>query len=261
MLLQEPSLRGVAMGSPAWFAAQRALLDHKPLLRACYDDWYRRLIADVASVPQGASGELLELGSGGSYLRTLLPEVITSDVVAGLADRVVDARALPFADRSLRAIVLTHCLHHIPEVARFFAEAERTLVPGGVVSMIEVAHTPLARAVFGSFHPEPYDDQAADWTFDQSDAMADANQALSWLVFVRDRGRFERDHPTLRIERLTLLPWFAYLASGGVTRRSMLPGPLAVLATAVDRLTAPAWGAFALHWHITLRKVDPGQPG
>ncbi len=255
MLLQEPSLRGLEMGSPGWFAAQRALLDSKPLLRGCYDDWYRRLIADAASVPLDAGGELLELGSGGSYLCTMLPGVITSDVVAGLADRVVDARALPFADGGLRAILLTHCLHHIPEVTRFFAEAERTLVPGGVVSMIEVAHTPLARAVFGHLHPEPYDDQAGDWTFDQTDAMADANQALSWLVFVRDRARFERQHPTLRIDRLALLPWFAYLVSGGVTRRSLLPGALGFVATAVDRMTRPVAGAVALHWHITLRKV------
>lgn len=254
MLLQEPSLQGLSLGSPEWFAAQRRLLAQKPLLKRCYDGWYRALLDDEASVPAERAGLLLELGSGGSYLCELRPDVITSDVVAGLAQRVIDARELPFADASLRAIFLTHALHHIPQVERFFAEAQRTLVPGGVVSMIEVAHTPLARGFFSNLHPEPYDDRAKGWDFAQQDAMADANQALSWLAFVRDRKRFEAEFPDLVIERLAYLPWCAYLASGGVTRRSMLPGPLANLAVVVDAATRPLGGLFALHWHITLRR-------
>ena len=91
------------------------------------------------------SGVMLELGSGGSYLKDLRPSIISSDVVPDVADRVIDGRALPFADNSLQAIFLTHVFHHIPEVDAFLKEAQRTLVPGGVISMIEVAHTPFAR--------------------------------------------------------------------------------------------------------------------
>lgn len=50
----------------------------------------------------------------------------TSDVfpVPGVG-RVIDARYLPFEDESLRAIVGTNVLHHIPEIERFFTEATR----------------------------------------------------------------------------------------------------------------------------------------
>jgi len=38
-------------------------------------------------------GPLVELGSGGSYLKELEPSLITSDVVEGVADQVIDAAA------------------------------------------------------------------------------------------------------------------------------------------------------------------------
>ncbi len=254
MLLQETRLRGLSLGSAPWFAAQRRLIEEKRLLKHCYDTWYAALLRDEASVPIGNHGILLELGSGGSYLAELRPDVVTSDIVAGLASRVIDARQLPFEDSSVRAIFLTHALHHIPQVEVFFAEAQRVLVPGGVVAMIEVAHTPLARAFFGHLHPEPYDDHAQSWDFAQENAMSDANQALSWLAFVRDRPEFERLFPRLSVETIEYLPWFSYLMSGGVTRRSLLPGRLSGLALAVDAGTRPLSRLLALHWHITLRK-------
>jgi SAM-dependent methyltransferase len=255
MLLEEPALRGLSLGSAEWFAVQQQLLRDKPLLKYCYDKWYDALLADERSVPADQAGKLLELGSGGSYLHERNRDVITSDVVPGLASCVIDGRSLPYADASLRAIFLTHALHHIPQVERFFAEAQRTLVPGGVVSMIEVARTPLAKLFFTHLHPEPFDDQATSWDFAQSHAMADANQALSWLAFVRDRQRFEAEFPQLVVEKINYLPWFSYLTSGGVTRRAMLPGQIGQkIALAVDALSEPARPLFALHWHITLRK-------
>jgi len=254
MLLQEPGLAGLELGSTAWFNAQRALIHQKPLLRKCYERWYELLLADEASVPADRPGLLVELGSGGSTLAEHRQDILTTDVIAGAASRVVDARELPFADASVRALFLTHALHHIPQVERFFAEASRVLVPGGVVSMVEVAHTPLARWFFSRLHPEPYDDRTAQWDFTQSHAMADANQALSWLVFVRDRARFEAEFSKLKIERTQFLPWFSYLASGGVTRRAVLPNALTGLSWAIDAVTRPIASIVSLHWHITLRK-------
>jgi ubiquinone/menaquinone biosynthesis C-methylase UbiE len=168
---------------------------------------------------------------------------------------VIDARKLPFANESIRALLLTHVLHHIPDVAAFFREAERALVPGGVISMIEVAHTPFARFFFKNFHHEPYEDARVEWGFAQSDSMMDSNQALAWMVFVRDRAEFERQFPRLRIEKLEYMPWFTYFVSGGVTMRNVLPrfshGPLLLM----ERLLQPLTPIFSLHWHIVVRKI------
>lgn len=253
--LEEPRLAGVPPGSERFFELQRQIIQERPLMREVYGLWYAALLEDEASVPGDPSaGDLLELGSGGSFLKELCPRVITSDVEAGVAERVVDGRELPFADSSLRAIFLTHVFHHIPDVARFLKEAERVLVPGGVVSLIDVPHTPLSRFFFDRFHPEPYAPEAKDWAFDQSDAMMDANQALTWMVFVRDRARFEALCPGLELERTRWLPWFSYLLSGGVTRRNLVPGFAVPLLRMLDKMLRPIDPWMALHWHLTLRK-------
>lgn len=254
--LREPALDGLPPGTTQFFAAQKALILKRPLLKRCYDDWYGRLLADARSVP--TAGELVELGSGGSYLKDLEPAVITSDVSPDIAERVIDARQLPFPNESIRALLLTHVFHHIPDVDAFFREAQRTLVPGGVISMIEVAHTPFARFFFRNFHHEPYEDGRKEWNFAQSDSMMDSNQALSWMVLVRDRAQFESRHPGLQIEVLDFTPMFTYLISGGVTARYLIPRFADGLFWGVEQLLCPARPLLALHWHIRVRKKIKG---
>lgn len=250
--LKESSLADVAVGTEEYFAAQKRLILSRPLLKWCYDGWYRRMLADVRSVK--GPGVVLELGSGGSYLEDLDPSIVTSDVVPGVAEKVIDGRSLPYPDRSIRALLMTHVFHHIPDVVAFLGEAQRTLIPGGVISMIEVAHTPFARFFFRNFHPEPYVDDARDWSFAQQHSMMDSNQALSWMVFVRDRRRFESLYPDLKIERFAFLPWFTYLLTGGVTGRCLAPAPLSRPLQAVEGALRPLSPLFALHWHIVVRK-------
>lgn len=89
--------------------------------------------------------------------------------------------------------------------------------------------------------------------------MLDSNQALSWIVFVRDGAGFAERYPGLRVERLRYLPWLSYLLSGGVNLRSFVPVPLAPLVVGADWLLQPLDGLFAIHWHITIRKVKPSE--
>lgn len=244
---------GLEPGSTEWFEAQRRFILSRPLVRRSYDDWYGRMLSDVATVE--GSGIVLEIGSGAGYVKTLDPTVVTSDIVEGHSDRIVDAEALPFGDNALRAILLTHVFHHIPNVRNFLNEAQRTLVPGGVISMIDVAHTPLARLLFGRFHPEGYDSYALDWRLDAKQPMGGANQALTWLVFRRDYAAFAREWPGLRLECIEHLPWFGYAMSGGVTRKNLVPAGVVGVIGALDSLTTVVNPICALHWHIRIRKT------
>jgi SAM-dependent methyltransferase len=167
---------------------------------------------------------------------------------------VIDGRRLPFPDGSVKALLLTHVFHHIPDVSLFLEEASRVLMPGGVVSMVDETHTPFARFFFGRIHPEPYDDKSASWSFPDGGSLLDSNQALTWIVFDRDRRKFESRFPAFAVERREYLPWFSYLLSGGVNLRSLVPRPLCPLFPALDHLLRPVDGIFAIHWHITLRK-------
>jgi SAM-dependent methyltransferase len=254
-IFTDPRLTGLEMGSKAWFQAQYDMVRSKPLVRRCYDLWYRKLLADADSVPgDPGHGAIVELGSGSSYIKELRPEVVTSDVVPGVADMVIDARSFPFPNASVRAILLTHVFHHIPDVEAFFTEAGRVLVPGGVISIIDETHTPFARLFFSKIHPEPYRADAREWSFPQGHTMLDSNQALSWIVFFRDREKFARDFPNLRLEACEYLPWLTYLLSGGVNLRSLVPPSVAPVAASLDKLVKPLDGLFAIHWHLRVRK-------
>lgn len=252
-ILTHPDIHGLEIGESAWFKAQRRMVKEKPLIRECYDQWYGLLKRDVESVPHN-TGLVVELGSGAGYIKEWLPETITSDITEGNADMVLDARSLPFKDSSVRGLLLTHVFHHIPDIQPFFQEASRVLVPGGVISMIECAHTPLSRVFFGKIHPEPYDFESTQWEFPPGNTMLDSNQALSWLVFSRDQKRFAREFPEFSLEEVTYLPWLGYLLSGGVNLRSMVPKWLVGPVRSLDRLSRRFDSFGAIHWHITLRK-------
>lgn len=255
-------LKGLEMGSPAWFAAQRAMIDAKPCVKRCYRLWYTLLLNDADSVPPEARDlPIVELGSGSSFMKELRSTVIASDVTPGNVDLVADGRELPFASNSIRALLLTHVFHHIPDAARFLQEAERVLVPGGVISMVDETHTLFARFFFAAIHPEPYNPKAAEWSFPSANTMLDSNQALSWIVFFRDRGQLSRIAPSLSLEQWRYLPWFSYLLSGGVNLRSSVPAAFEPLMRAMDAALRPLDPLFAIHWRLTIRKGRVARPG
>lgn len=253
--LLDRRLAGLEIGSAAWFTAQRHLIDRKPLVRRCYELWYGLLLRDADSVPpEYAVYPIVELGSGSSFIRELRPEIITSDVIQSNVAVVFDGRQMPFRAGSVRALLLTHVFHHIPDVKLFLAEAQRVLVPGGVVSMVDMTHTPFARFFLSVFHPEPYNARAIEWDFPAGHTMLDSNQALSWMVFFRDRAKLGKAASDLSLEHWSYLPWFSYLMSGGVNLPSFVPRMLVPLVRTLDTLFRPLDPLFAIHWHLTLRK-------
>lgn len=220
-LLAHQLTASLDLDDPATTTLRREIIASKSFLKAIYDEWYRMLAREV---PAG-TGDVLELGSGAGYCARFIQDLITSDVFACPAARVViDARKLPFGDSSLRAIVMTNVLHHIRGVERFFAEASRCLRQDGKIVMIEPWVTSWSRFVYKHLHHEPFDPQAADWSFAQAGPLSGANEALPWIVFQRDRQKFETCFPELTIEEIQPLMPFRYLISGGVGYRSLMPG-------------------------------------
>jgi hypothetical protein len=114
--------------------------------------------------------------------------------------------------------------------------------------MIEPWVTPWSRFVYGRFHHEPFQPDAATWSIAASGPLSGANGALPWIVFARDRQRFLREHPEWVIRAIDLQMPFRYLASGGVSLRSLSPGWSFGLWRGVERLVAPwmaQWAMFA----------------
>lgn len=233
-LLAHPLTKRLDLDAPETTALRQEIVKSKPFLRSIYQDWYH-LIAN--SIPRG-DGEVLELGSGGGFLGDILRETITSDVfeVPGV-DIAADARELPFASGSLKAIVMTNVFHHISDVSRFLSEAQRTLRPGGRIVMIEPWNTSWSRFIHEKFHDEPMVNDVKEWEFPQTGPLSGANAALAWVVTERDKEQLEYRWPSLRVNQTDPLMPFRYILSGGVSLRSLQPGWLYPLWKSIDEWT------------------------
>jgi SAM-dependent methyltransferase len=208
------------------FEAHRRAWQSNRALRALYADWYGRV---AAALPPAALGPRVELGSGPGFARDFIPDLQLTDVVAApWHDRECSAEALPFADASLGALVLFDVLHHLPAPRAFFAEATRTLRPGGRIVLCEPYVSPLSYPIYRWFHEEPLDmrvDPLATHGAGDRDPF-DSNQAIPTLLFGRDHAAFTGAFPSLAIVSVEHLAGPSYPASGGFSRGPLLPWPL-----------------------------------
>jgi SAM-dependent methyltransferase len=252
-ILAHPLTKGMDVDDPRTTALRREIIQKKAFLNQIYCEWYARLTASMQH-----DARFLELGSAAGFFRKFAPKLITSELfpTPGV-DRIVDARHLPFANDELDGIVMTDVLHHITDVARFFHEATRCIKPGGQVLMIEPWNTPWSRWVYQRLHSEPFQPDGG-WTIPNTGPLSGANGALPWILFERDRERFQAEFPEWRIESIELLMPFSYLLSGGVSMRAFVPGwayrPIRWIESNADQ---KRWAMFAL---IQLKKRESSTP-
>jgi SAM-dependent methyltransferase len=219
-LVAHPATRDLSIDDPRTTARRRGIIQQNKFLWRVYDEWYRSL---ASHIPEGP-GAVLELGSGAGFLHKYVPGLIASEVFeCPDAHIVLDARCLPFSSGSLKAIAMVDVMHHIPENRAFLREALRCLRPGGKLVMIEPWVSTWSRPIYTRLHHEPFEPDALDWTFPESGPLSGANGALPWIIFERDRKRFEVEFRELEIKRVQPIMPFRYLVSGGVSMRQLMP--------------------------------------
>ena len=220
-LLQHPLTKGLDLDDPRTTVLRRRIIREKGFLSKVYREWCVR-IRD--SVPAGP-GRVLELGSGGGMLREFMPELLTSDVLTlPRLDVVAMGEALPFGAATLKAIVMTNVFHHVPDVRALLREAARVTRTGGRVVMIEPWNTPWSRLVYRGVHHEPFEPAVRDWALAPGGGpLGAANGALPWIVFERDRRRFEEAFREWRLASIAPFMPLSYILSGGVSLRVQFP--------------------------------------
>jgi hypothetical protein len=249
--LAHPLLRGLDLDDPRTTARRRQIIQDNRFLRQIYREWYEAL----AAVLPGGPGAVLELGSGAGFLSDAVPGLITSEVFwCKHIHMVADGRWLPLPDSCLRAILMTDVLHHVPGVRAFFADAARCVRSGGVVAMIEPWFTRWSRIIYTRLHHEPFRPQTPAWEFPARGPLSNANGALPWIVFERDRAQFEREFPQWRIETIKPCMPFRYLVSGGVSLRALMPGWTFGAWRELERLFDPWMKTWAMFAVIVLRR-------
>jgi SAM-dependent methyltransferase len=250
----EPGASVIDWDAPEAVDYTRARLESNPFLRRLYEELYRDFGRHAAEL-RGLPGELVELGSGGGFLKDLLPEVITSDIVAHpKLDRILRADRLDLADRSVKGFFLLNVLHHVGRPEDFFREAARCLVPGGRVVMIEPHRSRVGRLFHRHCHRERWDEAPPRWQQAGGGRAVEANNALPWIIFWRDRALFEARFPELRVRSRTPRTLLGFLLSGGFTWRRLAPAAAFPLVSWADRQLARAPGVFPMFQTIVLER-------
>jgi SAM-dependent methyltransferase len=228
------------------------ILEKKKFLRSLYSDFYR----DIARrLGDRQSGIVVELGSGGGFIKEVIHGAITSDILElPNVDRVFSASEMPFDAASIDAIVMIDVLHHIAEPRLFFDEAVRCLKQGGKVVMIEPANTVWSRFIYKNFHHESFDIKA-QWTIEKGGPLSGGNGALPWIIFERDRERFEKRYPQLSIAAIEFHTPVAYLLSGGFTLRQLVPDFCYLPVRGIEYIMSPLRQWTAMFETIELVKV------
>ena len=123
--------------------------------------------------------------------------------------------------------------------------------------MIEPWVTRWSRFINTHFRHEPFRPDASDWSLTSSGPLSGANGAIPWIVFVRDRNRFDLEFPSLVIERIRPFLPFRYLVSGGVGMRNLMPGFLHRSWARLEQLLDGQMNTLAMFAFIALRKNCP----
>jgi len=235
-------------------ALHRNIIRKKGFLHKLFLENYRIFKENIKDIPDGLK---IELGSGGGFLKEVINDVITSDVVElpGV-DKVISAEKIPYPDESVAAFFLLGTLHHIKEPDKFFSEVSRCLKPGAKVIMIEPNNTPFSRFFFKHIHHEQFDEKKDSWQVDGVGRLADANLAMPWLIFGRDREKFLTKYPDLEILQINKHTPFRWFLSGGLSYRQFVPSASFGFFTKIEKLLSPFDNILCSFMTIVVKKSE-----
>ncbi len=230
------------------------IIQQKIFLRNLYIDFYRQFQTAIKGRP--VDGCFVELGSGGGFIKEIIPNVITSDILPiPTVDKHFSVLQMPFPCISVDAFLMINVFHHIPNPSLFLQEAQRCLKKGGKIVMIEPANTFFSRFIYQNFHHEPFDPQG-EWSFPSQGPLSSANGALPWIIFYRDRKRFIQEFPNLKIIGLFPHTPFRYLLSGGLSYKQLVPAGSFQLFTIFEKLLSPLFTFCGMFLTIELEKIN-----
>ena len=255
-LLIHPKIKNLDVNSSEIVSVSREILDAKKMFKQVISEFYS--ICNNSDLKYfNQKGDKLEIGAGVSFIKDLYPNVITSDIKKTThLDMVVDALNMQLENNSMSAIYGINCFHHLPDPDLFFKELNRVLVKGGGCILIDPYHGPTSSFIYKRLTPdEIFDKNQEKWADPQNMVMKGANQALSYIVFLRDIKKFKKMHPNLELVlQKPLNNYLRYLISGGLNFKQLLPNFMIPLIKLFEFFLTPINHFFALHQVIIIRK-------
>lgn len=217
------------------------LIKHQKTIQCKYflSQVYSRFYQIIASRISEKRGQIIELGSGGGFIKKIIPQCTTSDIVKGPEiDRVLNANHLPYPDNSVATFILLNTFHHFKNPQKALAEMQRCLMLGGKIIMIEPYNSFWSRFIYQNFHHEVFDTHSA-WIVKGHNRLNDANIAMPYNIFIRDRSLFRKKFPQLQIIKINPHTPFAYLISGGLSKPQLVPNFCFPLIISLENFLSP----------------------
>ena len=138
-------------------------------------------------------------------------------------------------------------LHHIGNTPAFFREAIRCLAPGGRIFMVEPYPGWISVLVYRYLHHEYYNSKSENWEFETKGPVSDANIALPFIIFERDKEKFKQLFPNLLITQFDTHTPLRYWLTGGLKKWTLLPAAAFDFFTWFDKKLikcSPKFGSF-----------------
>lgn len=240
------------LDAPETTIAHGELILSKPFLKKLYIEWYEQFNAMIPNLPEG---KILEIGSGGGFIKEVNPNIITTDILElPNVDKVMSAEAMDFEDASVSGIFMINVLHHIKTSDQFLAEAQRILKPGGIIYMVEPANTLWSRFFYQNFHHEGFDPKVKAWKVEGEGPLSDANGAIPWVIFKRDIQKFHQKYPNMELVKRRNHTPARYLLTGGLSFRSLVPGWSFKFVTFLENAFSFLFGVFGMFQTIVVKK-------
>lgn len=259
----DPRIKNIDVNTEALLEQHEKIIQEKPLLRSAFNTFYKDMI-NLCDSNFDIDGIEVELGSGAGFFKKERPGLITSDVRKSRnIDMELNAVNMNLPDSSVRSIYMINVFHHLPSVTSFFNEALRVLKPGGGIILVEPHIGFFSAWLHSRLHQNEYfNPDETDWDGGNTGAMSGANQAKAYIVFERDREKYEK----LFGERLKIvysgyeLNALRYLLSGGLNFRSLLPGFLGPMLSVLEKMGSPLAPAWSLHKIYVIKKMASALP-
>jgi SAM-dependent methyltransferase len=231
----------------------------RPILRAIYGAFYRRI---VALLDTAIPGPIVEVGSGIGNLKSHLPDVIATDLFTRpWLDLVCDGYELPFRSESLSHLILFDVFHHLARPNAMLAEARRALRADGRLVIFDPYISLCSLPAYGIFHQEPVAwratiDLSSEPPRDRSWYAAQGNATR--LFFGRERQGWSDGW---RVFHRSAFASFTYLLSGGFSGPQLYPAVLRPLLERGDGWLSSWPRLFGARCLVGLSPADGGPPG
>ena len=232
------------------------------MLKSCYSDFYIEILKKEKEFAKTTNDKSLriELGSGVGFIKEFDQTIITSDVVFNqFTDKIIDGNQIPYKENQVNSIFGIFCFHHFKDPFNFLKDLEVKLKPGGLCILIEPYYGILANFIYKRIHEAEYFDEREDFNFkiQNKTAMEKANQALSYIYFVKNKKKFKENFPQLEVVHTSIFGnYLRFLFSGGLNFRKILPDFFIRPIKLFEKILIPLKRVLGLHYLIVIRKLE-----